>query len=473
MAIRLAEIDAVLEEIRDPIVGAPLQKVRVPGPDRVVLTLRAPGETVHLLIVVQSHHTRLHAIPRPPPNPARSLAIQGRLRALLRGRCKGIERLGHDRIVALDVGEHRLQIELTGRHGNVFVLDREGTILASLLPNRSHRRDLQPGRRYQLPASDPPPPRPTRFSGEGVSAQIDEHYGRLEAEAGIGGRRAAALRHLRTIRKRLARKADRQLDEAMREDEVERLRREADLLNANFSRLTRGADSVEVPDVFEDGAPNRRIELDPALGPREVVERRYRKARRLERGMLRAADEHGRTEAELRRLEETIGRIEGVTEEEALEAELGELPRTWRPQTGPRRRARPGERLPYREFTTAVGVRIRVGRSGADNDELTFRHARGRDVWLHVVGRPGAHVVIPLGRGEHPDPATLEAAAQLALAHSGFAEGDDAEVAWTRVKHVRKPRNVPPGTVIHTQERVFFVRRSREALEGVELVDGV
>lgn len=471
MAIRLAEIDAVLDEIRGRIVGAPLQQVRVPAPDRLVLTLRSPGETLHLLVVVQSRHTRIHTIPRPPANPAKALAIQGRLRALLRGRCSALSRIGDDRIVGLELGELSLRIELTGRHGNVFVLDAGGRIHASLLPNRSFRRDLQPGRDYVPPASDPPPPRPARFTGDEVCVRLATHYDGLEEQEGLGGRRAAALRQLRTLRKRLARKADRQLDEAMREDQIGQLRREADLLNASYRELTRGASSVELPDVFEDGAPPRRITLDPALGPREAIERRYRKARRLERGMIRAAEEHGRTETELGRVEAAIERVGGASGEADLEAVISSLPRLWRPPGGPRRRARPGERLPYREYTTAVGVRIRVGRSGADNDALTFRHARGRDVWLHVVGRPGAHVVVPLDRGGHPDPATLEVAAQLALAHSGFSEGDDGEVAWTRVKYVRKPRNAPPGSVTYAQERVMFVRRSRGGLEGVEVVE--
>jgi len=470
VAIRVAELDAVLDELGEGLVGAALQEVRVPRADRLVLTLRAPGETIHLLIVVQSPHARLHPVRRPPPNPARALAIQGRLRSLLRGRCSDVSRLGADRVVALALGEHRLLLELTGRHGNLFVLDGEDRIVASLLPNRSHRRDLQLGRPYQPPASAPPPPRPPRFEPPGVGQQLAAFYGEREREQALGSRRAAALRQLRTLRKRLARKADRQLDEASREDRIAELRREADLLNAHFGALRRGRDSVEVPDVFEPGAPPREIALDPAIAPREQVERRYRQARRLERGMVRAEEEYGRTAAELEGVEAAIATLESAVDEADLEARVAALPPRWQPQGGPRRRARPEERLPYREFRTAGGQLIRVGRSGADNDALTFRHARGRDVWLHVVGRPGAHVVIPLDRGAVPDPGTLEIAAQLALAHSGFAEGDDGEVAWTRVKYVRKPRGVPPGAVIHTQERVLYLRRSRAALEGLESV---
>ena len=466
MAIRVAELDAVLDELRGRLVGAPLQAVRVPRADRVVLTLRVPGETVHLLIVVQSPHARLHLIERPPANPAVSLTSQGRLRALLHGRCGPMGRMGGDRVVELALGDHRLIIELTGRHGNLFVVDADGRIAASLLPNRSHRRDLQPGQPYQPPASTPPPPRPPRFEPPEVGPQLAAFYGVREGMEELETRRGAAMRQLRTLRKRLARKADRQLEEASREGRIAELRREADLLNAHFHELTRGRTSVELPDLFEAGTPARRITLEPALAPREQVERRYRQARRLERGMTRAADEYERTSQELAEVVAAASLLETAADLATLEARIEELPARWRPQAGPRR-VRRGERLPYREFRTATGQLIRVGRAATDNDALTFRFSRGRDVWLHVVGRPGAHVVIPLDRGAVPDPATLEVAAQLALAHSGFGEGDDGEVAWTRVKYVRKPKGAPPGAVLHTQERVLYLRRTRAALDGL------
>ena len=107
---------------------------------------------------------------------------------------------------------------------------------------------------------------------------------------------------------------------------------------------------------------------------------------------------------------------------------------------------------------------MHVGRSAADNDALTLHNAKGNDVWLHVRGRPGAHVVIR-APGRAPQPELLLLAAQLALVHSGLADGARAEVTWTRVKHVKKPRGLPPGKVLVTQERVLYVETDRAALE--------
>ena len=126
-------------------------------------------------------------------------------------------------------------------------------------------------------------------------------------------------------------------------------------------------------------------------------------------------------------------------------------------------RAREAQRVPYRTFRSSSGARILVGRSARDNDALTFGAARGNDLWLHARGVQGSHVLVP-HPGESPDSRTLGDAALLA-AHFSRSRGEDrAEVAWTRRKHVRKPKGAVPGSVLATQERVLAVRLSPERL---------
>jgi predicted ribosome quality control (RQC) complex YloA/Tae2 family protein len=471
MAIRPDELDLVLDELAPLLTGARLQEVRVPAPDRAVLTLRSPGVTRHLMLVVQSTHARLHTIDRPPPNPPRALAMQGLLRQLLRGVCRGLERVGDDRIVRLGLGDLDLMVELTGHHGNLFILDRDGTIRASLLTNRSHRRALVVDQPWTPPASSPPPSRPARFQPPDVGRQLADHYATLELQEHLIRARARASRRLRSVERKLSRKYDRQLAEADRIDDAAALRREADLLNASFGQLRRGQDSVELVDVFDETCPRVTLSLDPRLTPRQTIERRYHAARRLERGSLRATEEALRTEEEVGRARAALDRISSARDEAAIADVVAGLPRPWRVQAPPAgRRARPAVRLPYRAWRTPGGQRILVGRGAVDNDELTFRHARGRDVWMHVVGRPGAHVVIPLAGGG-PDLRALASAAQLVVAASGLSEGDTAEVAWTRVKYVRKVKGAAPGLVTYSQERVMYVKRERAATEDLEPTD--
>jgi predicted ribosome quality control (RQC) complex YloA/Tae2 family protein len=96
------------------------------------------------------------------------------------------------------------------------------------------------------------------------------------------------------------------------------------------------------------------------------------------------------------------------------------------------------------------GFEVLVGKGDADNDHLTFGVAEPHDLWLHVAGPAGSHVVIrnPEKLDEVPRGVT-ERAAELAAWHSKArgARGK-VEVHLCRVADVSKPRGFPPGQVL-------------------------
>lgn len=97
----------------------------------------------------------------------------------------------------------------------------------------------------------------------------------------------------------------------------------------------------------------------------------------------------------------------------------------------------------------ADGFEILVGKGARSNDELTFRVARPRDLWLHAAGYAGSHVVVraPEGAGDVPAH-VIERAAELAAWHSKAREARGKVVVHVcRVADVRKPRGAPPGQV--------------------------
>ncbi len=98
-----------------------------------------------------------------------------------------------------------------------------------------------------------------------------------------------------------------------------------------------------------------------------------------------------RWEAE-RASDEDLGDVEAAVAGLSARAEKRAAP-------APRRRRTP------LEFRTEDGSRIVVGRSPAENAEITFRVARPNDLWFHARGIPGAHVVLSRATApRHPTP---------------------------------------------------------------------
>jgi len=132
---------------------------------------------------------------------------------------------------------------------------------------------------------------------------------------------------------------------------------------------------------------------------------------------------------------------------------------------------RRGEGRGYREFERD-GWRILVGKGAADNDYLTFRVAEPNDLWLHVAGWSGSHVVIrvPDPGAEVPRP-VLDYAARLAAWYSkGRGAKGKVEVHLCRAGDVRKPPRFPAGKVELARWSALKVY-AREAPEGVVTAD--
>ena len=113
---------------------------------------------------------------------------------------------------------------------------------------------------------------------------------------------------------------------------------------------------------------------------------------------------------------------------------------------------------PYRSFVVE-GFEVLVGRGDAENDELTFRVAEPRDLWLHVAGGvAGSHVVIrnPVG-GEVPR-TVLEQAAALAGWYSKARASSRVEVHYCLARDVKKPRGAPTGLVELVKHKRMRVR---------------
>ncbi|MFI5403352.1 MAG: NFACT RNA binding domain-containing protein [Planctomycetota bacterium] len=209
------------------------------------------------------------------------------------------------------------------------------------------------------------------------------------------------------------------------------LRKQGELLLARYGELRQGLKSFE-------GIP-----LDPRHTPQESVDRVFEAARKAERA--RPA-----LQKRLLELQDLLRRAEAG---EAL------------PEAVASRKGQPHEpRRPYKVFQSADGRRILVGKGGRDNDETTLKVAGPHDLFLHTRGCPGAHVIIPLDRGEEVPEQTLLDAATLAIHYSKMRTAAAGDVSYTPRRHVSKPKGAKPGLVQVSHEKVIRLRREPDRL---------
>lgn len=104
------------------------------------------------------------------------------------------------------------------------------------------------------------------------------------------------------------------------------------------------------------------------------------------------------------------------------------------------------------------GFEALAGKTDADNDLLSLKVARPNELWFHVHGQPGSHVILRHPDGGKPDNALIKETAAIAAWHSKARNAGTVPVKYTEAKHVGKPRGAKPGSVTIKREKTVKVR---------------
>lgn len=92
------------------------------------------------------------------------------------------------------------------------------------------------------------------------------------------------------------------------------------------------------------------------------------------------------------------------------------------------------------------GFTVYVGKDSKSNDYLTFNIANDNDLWFHVKGVPGSHVVIKVN-DNLPDESIIKSAADLAKKNSKASKDEKVTVVYCKRKFVKKENNMKDGQV--------------------------
>ncbi len=358
---------------------------------------------------------------------------------------------------------------LAGIQGEIAAGARLPVISATFdLSERESPVDINPEDLQLLPWEPENGPAPGQQLWRGQTAA--ETAGRYhELVERIGLRREHHQVRLAILRRELRRAADaltRAGVDAASFVDPGRYQRWGEALLAGATVARREGDSWVVPDPYAASGAELAIAAPGGSSVHETADDCFRRHRRAVRGIERAATRVRTLTTRrdgLARLLERLESLGPAADPTSIDAEFRELGLAvgLEPAARSSRKAAVTSRPRLegvRVFTSTDGSTILAGKTGRDNHRLTFKLAAPEDLWFHVQGQAGAHVVLRREGGSRPAEGAMREAAAVAAWFSGARTEARVDVQWCLRKHVRRPRGAAPGTVVLKRFETLRVR---------------
>ena len=214
-------------------------------------------------------------------------------------------------------------------------------------------------------------------------------------------------------------------------------------LTANLKAVSKGQKAVKFQTAQGEQV---EIHLRPDKTPVQNMELLFSKAKKAQRGLEKIKPRLLAIEVRLRILNEMM-RQENLSVEEVNQV----LSKKALAASARRKAALAGPAKPWRCFQVTDSAYVWVGKNARGNDALTFHHAKGKDIWLHIRDAAGAHVIVPERFCQESQ--VMLAAAQLAAHFSPLRHEGKVQIRRTARKNVRKPgKGAAPGMVLVASE---------------------
>jgi predicted ribosome quality control (RQC) complex YloA/Tae2 family protein len=363
--------------------------------------------------------------------------------------------LQQDRILQLTFstlqGERRFIAEFFSKHPNYYLIQPDGKILFALHPH--------PQTHYQLPPLHSFVSKPPQWLSH---REVEQAYMEIEKQWEL----AKEKQHLQTLlfkQLKSLQKKEQKLLESLKEcAQWSQIQHEGDLIKSCFASIKRGTSSLYVHDWMTDQP--YYLTLDPTKTPQEEMAARYKRAKKLQAGQAPLTQHLERTQKELHFIEQQQQTLQLLKTAEELAAFTQAAPSPLQPIKA----VSAVPQLIYKEYQSATGVKIWVGKNAKANDRLTFQLANGRDWWLHVRGCPGSHVLIRLNKDQEPDSETLQDALQLALYYSKARHQGEGEICYTQRKYVSRLGQKKAGLVQISKHQTAWIRLDPARLQALK-----
>lgn len=298
-----------------------------------------------------------------------------------------------------------------------------------------------------------------------LSEMLERFYARKEAAGRIRQKSADLRKVLMNAIERTAKKLDIQTKQLEDTEKRDRFREYGELLTTYGYSIAPGEKSYTCTSFYS--GDEVKIPLDETLSAIENAKRYFDKYSKLKRTYEATSRLIVETREELEQLESIRVALDIAVHEDDLAALKQELMDFGYVKKHVVLGSKNGKKTkntskPF-HYVSSDGFDIYIGKNNYQNEELTFKFAKGNDMWFHAKGIPGSHVVVKTDGKELPD-RTYEEAGRLAAFYSKGRDADKVEIDYLERRNVKKPNGSRPGFVVYYTNYSLMAKPDIEGL---------
>ncbi len=487
--LSLCELRRAASIVNEKLEEAVLRRITQQDAYTLILTFERSKAKSRILLSIKPGFARI-CLTRQPESIRTSGSFHQYLQAHLTGSSLlEIEASEEDRHIDICLrsqsGSFVLTFSILGSRSNVYLLDDDKKLLHSMRPLQETRRELKLGQIWKNPRGEIPSKGEDRWceiSDAQYLEAIADTYLQLERDHEIEQLARRIAHGIKKEKAFLGRKAinlQEDLGEAL---QAESTRQKGELLKSVLHAIKPGEDRILATE-YQTGQVIE-IPLDPTISPVANMEAyfvRYQKELKRVKIIQQQLQELEAVQSELDEIERQLAEAQAADSSKGQAVQLLATHKTvhrlihrYFPKSRSsasvtrlkEKRKIPARLLP-KKYRTQDGMEIWVGRSDEANDYLTTRLARGNDLFFHLEGFPGSHVVLRTEGRLDPSPDSLLDACELAVHFSRLKNAVRADVHVAPIKNVKKPKGTKPGLVFVRGGKTIRLKRDPKRLQSI------
>lgn len=244
--------------------------------------------------------------------------------------------------------------------------------------------------------------------------------------------------------------------------EGEKYRIFGDLILSNLHRIGKTDDKLIAQNFYEENCPETEIPLNRALSPQQNAQQYYKKYNKLKKSLVYNEKLVGENSEFIEYLK-TLSFALSVADE----SELPEIEEEMR-RAGLLKAAKNNVKNKSKEIKSTPrlyeieGFSVYVGKNNTQNEQVTFRIAKAKDIWMHTQTVHSGHVAIIAENRDVP-PSVLLKAAEITAFFSQARNGTKIAVDYTTRENVKKPSGAKTGFVTYVNFSTLLVNPDEHA----------